>query len=121
MQQIVIGAMAPNDAPQTATDMPAAQAAGSPSTISAHTILGTPMTPRTTPDPTVQPEGAQSALAEPPRAESGSKQGMIILDGAQLGRWMFDHLERHASRPGAMTTGFDPRMNAAYPGAATGA
>ena len=121
MQRIVIGAMAPNDAPQAATDMPAAQGAGPPDTVSAHTKLGTPMTPRTTTDPTVQPEGAQSALAEPPRAESGSRQGMIILDGAQLGRWMIDHLERHASRPGAMTTGFDPRMNAAYPGAATGA
>ena len=121
MQRIVIGAMAPNDAPQAATDMPAAQGIGSPDTVSAHTIPGTPMTPQTAADPTVQPEGAQSALAEPPRAESGSRQGMIILDGAQLGRWMIDHLERHASRPGAMTTGFDPRMNAAYPGAATGA
>jgi hypothetical protein len=121
MQQVVIGAIAPNDAPQAATDMPAAQGAGPPDTPSAHTILGTPMTPRTTTDPTVQPEGAQSALAEPPRAESGSRQGMIILDGAHLGRWMMDHLERHASRPGAMTTGFDPRMSAAYPGAATGA
>ena len=43
------------------------------------------------------------------------------LDGAQLGRWMMDHLERDASRPGAMTTSLDPRMNAAYPGAPTGA
>ena len=40
MQQIVIGAMAPNDAPQAATDMPAAQGAGPPDTVSAHTKLG---------------------------------------------------------------------------------
>jgi hypothetical protein len=121
MQRIVIGAIAPNDAPPAATDMPAAQGIGPPDTASAHTIPGTAMTPHAATDPTVQSEGGQSALAEPQRAESGSRQGMMILDGAQLGRWMIDHLERHASRPGATTTGFDPRMNAAYPGAATGA
>jgi hypothetical protein len=121
MQRIVIGAMAPNASPQAATDMHAAQGSGPPDTATTHTVLGTPMTPQTTVDPTEQLEGAQSALAEPPRSESGPRQGTIILDGAQLGRWMIDHLERHASRPGAMTTGFDPRMNAAYPGATTGA
>jgi hypothetical protein len=45
---------------------------------------------------------------------------MLVLDGAQLGRWMIDHLEHRASRPGAMTTGIDPRMSAEYPGASTG-
>jgi hypothetical protein len=121
-QRIVIGAMAPNDAPQADTDMPAASVAVPSDTVSTHTKLATAVTPQTSADPTVQPEGAQlaPAVAEPPRAESGPRQGTLILDGAQLGRWMMDHLERHASRPGAMTTSFDPRMNAAYPGAPTG-
>ncbi len=123
MQQIVIGAMAPNDSPHTANDIPAAQGAPPSDIVGTRILPGTATTPRTTNDLTVQPEGAPSAsaLAEPPRAEAGARQGMIILDGAQLGRWMMDHLERHASRPGAMTTSFDPRMNAAYPGAPTGA
>jgi hypothetical protein len=121
-QRIVIGAMAPNDAPQADADIPAASVAGPSDTVRTHTKLGTAVTPQTSADPTEQPEGAPlaSAAAEPPLAESGPRQGTLILDGAQLGRWMMDHLERHASRPGAMATGFDPRMNAAYPGAPAG-
>jgi hypothetical protein len=52
---------------------------------------------------------------------SGSRQGMLILDGAQLGRWVIDHLETTASRPGSGTSGIDPRMTATYPGAPSGA
>ena len=52
---------------------------------------------------------------------SEPKQGLLILDGAQLGRWVLDHLVTSASRPGAGTSGIDPRMTAIYPGAPLGA
>lgn len=52
---------------------------------------------------------------------SETRQGMLVVDGAQLGRWMIDHLERRASRPGVGTTGIDPRISATFPGAPTGA
>jgi hypothetical protein len=45
---------------------------------------------------------------------------MLVLDGAELGRWMITFLENQASRPGTMTTGIDPRMTATFPGAPTG-
>jgi hypothetical protein len=68
---------------------------------------------RATPRPTGQPESTQDTREQP--------QGTIAIDGAQMGRWMIDHLERQASRPGTMTTGFDPRMTATFPGAPIGA
>jgi hypothetical protein len=68
---------------------------------------------RTTPPPGGQPESTQTAGTE--------QQGTVALDGAQLGRWVIDHLERQASRPGTMTTGVDPRMTATFPGAPIGA
>ncbi|MEJ0016750.1 MAG: hypothetical protein WDN25_09300 [Acetobacteraceae bacterium] len=58
---------------------------------------------------------SQSSLAD-----AEPRQGTLVLDGAQLGRWMLDHLARHAARPGAGVTGIDPRINATYPGAPNG-
>jgi hypothetical protein len=142
VEQIVIGAMAPSratshiPASQATTDMPASQvttdvpASQATADMPAPQIttpleggrLATAM-PYTTADATVQEDGTLSAstLSEPPRTESEPRQGILVLDIDQLGRWVLDHLERHASRPGAMTTGIDPRMNATYPGASTGA
>ena len=58
-----------------------------------------------------------------PKSKEGDqepRQGMLVLDGAELGRWMITYLENQASRPGTMTTGIDPRMTATFPGAPTG-
>jgi hypothetical protein len=45
----------------------------------------------------------------------------LILDGAQLGRWIMNRLARQASRPAAGTTGIDPRISPIFPGAPAGA
>ncbi len=58
---------------------------------------------------------------EPTQTAAEQQQGAFALDSVQLGRWMMDHLERQASRPGTMTTGIDPRMTTHFPGAPTGA
>jgi hypothetical protein len=68
---------------------------------------------RATPRPTGEPQSTQDPGEQ--------QQGTLAIDGAQMGRWMIDHLERQASRPGTMTTGFDPRMTATFPGAPIGA
>jgi hypothetical protein len=75
------------------------------------------------PDFAVSPFRSQAGAtsSDSQQATSEPRQGVLILDGVQLGRWIIDHIEREASRPGAMTTGIDPRMNAIYPGAPTGA
>jgi hypothetical protein len=65
-------------------------------------------------------QGSRTATEDRTETESEPRQGTIVLDGAQLGRWMIDHLERRASRPRAMTTGIDPRMSPTFPGAPTG-
>jgi hypothetical protein len=128
VEQIVIGAMAPGGALQIAADIPSSQAVTdmfAPPTAAPRGGIrpARAVPPYTTADAAVQPEESQPALvlSELPQTESEPRQGMLVLDGAQLGRWVIDHLEKHASRPGAMTTGIDPRMNAAYPGAPTGA
>lgn len=61
-----------------------------------------------------------SATGDQTGTGSEPRQGTIVLDGAQLGRWMMDQLEWRASRPGAMTTGIDPRISPTFPGAPTG-
>jgi hypothetical protein len=116
VQRIVMGAVAPGRTPQSTLQ-----------TIATQPILPDGVDPNTTeplnvtPDMNIRPAVPRSraATAELP-GESEPRQGMIILDGAQLGQWVIDHLERYASRPGAITTGIDPRMSAAYPGAPTG-
>jgi len=48
------------------------------------------------------------------------QEGIIILDGARLGRWIVDHLVRQAARPSSGITGIDPRISATFPGAPNG-
>lgn len=136
-EQIVIGAMAPVGPSQAAADIPASfVAADMPVSHMANGVSVPQAATRrdrsrvtitvpsgTTSDASTQPDGSQSASAsaELSRPESEPRQGVLVLDSAQLGRWMIDYLERHASRPGAMTTGIDPRISATYPGAPTGA
>jgi hypothetical protein len=134
-EQIVIGAMAPVGPSQATTDIPApfvdaelpvshmANGVSVPQAATRRDRSRVTMTvpSGTTTDASTQPDGSQSASAELSRPESEPRQGVLVLDSAQLGRWMIDHLERHASRPGSMTTGIDPRISATYPGAPTGA
>ena len=127
-EQFILGAAAPDRMPQLAVGLPARhlvtnntapQAAvrrdrgrvttATPS-LTAADAAGAPELPKSAPAP-----------SERQQAESEPRQGTLVLDSAQLGRWVIEHLERHASRPAAMTTGIDPRMNATYPGAPTGA
>jgi hypothetical protein len=118
LQRIVIGAVAPGLTSQSTLPTFATQNVAPPDRVVSNTAE--PL--NVSPDKAAQPEVPQSraAPAESPQAESEPRQGTIILDGAQLGQWVIDHLEKYASRPGAMTTGIDPRMSAIYPGAPTG-
>ncbi|GAN76357.1 hypothetical protein Asru_0086_33 [Acidisphaera rubrifaciens HS-AP3] len=47
--------------------------------------------------------------------------GTIMIDGAELGRWIVDHLTQAASRPPSGGTAFDPRMTPVWAGASIGA
>jgi hypothetical protein len=122
VRQIMTGAMAPRPPLGLTSNMPTAPIAAPtdgvgvvPSSASAPSFV--------IDDGFAKPDASQSSSAslEPQQANSEPRQGMLVLDGAQLGRWVIDHLESSASRPGAMTTGIDPRMNATYPGAPTSA
>ncbi len=121
MQQVMIGAMAPGPSSEPAPNMPAAPIAVPTNSVGLVPTAIAP--PSLVDDGFANPAVSQSASAsfEPQQARSEPRQGMLVLDGALLGRWMIDHLESSASRPGAMTTGIDPRMNATYPGSPTGA
>jgi hypothetical protein len=66
-----------------------------------------------TSDPPRPPAGSQPAL----EAKSEPREGLLILDGAQLGRWIMDRIARQISRPTAGTTGIDPRVSPIFPGA----
>jgi hypothetical protein len=59
-------------------------------------------------------------LQSSPDTTSESREGMLILDGAQLGRWIMNRLARQASRPTAGVTGIDPRISPIFPGAPVG-
>jgi hypothetical protein len=135
VDQIVLGSMAPDQSPQVATDIVMSQDAIDIAASQVATDIPPPhvvarrdglklaiIPPYIAADAAVEPEGPPSAsvLSELPQAESEPRQAVLVLDSAQLGSWVIDHLERQASRPHAMTTGIDPRMNAAYPGAPTG-
>jgi hypothetical protein len=65
------------------------------------------------------PTAAVATRQELPTAAE-AQQGTIYLDGVRLGRWIIDHLARHASRPVAGIAGIDPRISASYPNAPTG-
>src|SRR5689334_7000270 len=62
--------------------------------------------------------GNQSQSAQ---TDQELQRGTIVLDGAELGRWVIGYLESQSLRPGRMTTGIDPRMSATFPVAPTGA
>ncbi len=73
----------------------------------------------------VAPERADSDRqpSAPKAGEDADQRTMevyIYLEGAPLGRWMADQLDRAASRPAASLTGFDPRVSPAWPGAPIG-
>jgi hypothetical protein len=60
-------------------------------------------------------------MAPPAReATSSTLQGDVYLDGTRLGQWVADRLARDAGRPQSGTTGFDPRLGPAWPGAQQG-
>ena len=73
---------------------------------------------------------APAAISSPSRLNAGSDQsgastrspenGGLFLDGAQVGRWMFDTLAEHAIRPQMGFTGLDPRLTPVFPGAPSG-
>ena len=55
------------------------------------------------------------------QAREAPMSGTIMIDGAELGRWIVDHLTQAASRPPAGGTAFDPRMTPVWAGASIGA
>jgi hypothetical protein len=66
------------------------------------------------------PTGVQrppSMSRQTPETAVEPRQGLLILDGAQLGRWIADRIGRQVSRPVAGTTGIDPRVSPTFPGA----
>ena len=120
-------------APRMERVTPSGYAAGANSpraTPSVETRSAVPIEGR--PVVTAAPDGAvQTGAARPDQSlipagdaseeiDSGQSEGVVMVDNSQFSRWMIQQLEQHASRPGAMTTGIDPRMSAAYPGAPTG-
>ncbi len=118
-QRIMPSATAPTRPAAGRAFSPVAQAA--PFTRRAAPFASSPRN-RTIDEPAQSDEW--SGTSESERVSSSAtepRQGILILDGAQVGRWIVDHLARQASRPGAGTTGIDPRINAIYPGAFSGA
>jgi hypothetical protein len=77
--------------------------------------------PRTeVPGDQVMPADGQqprSMSRQSPETSAEPRQGLLILDGTQLGRWVMDRIARQASRPVAGTTGIDPRISPTFPGA----
>ncbi len=59
------------------------------------------------------------AAPPPPAAEGGRGGGDVVLDGRLVGHWLADRMGREAARPGAGTTGFDPRQSPAWTPAGT--
>ncbi len=96
--------------------------AGQGAELSDRAIKETVMSRFGTPDGALRHEATQpaSGFLEQPHTDAETRQGTIVLDETQLGRWMIGQLERHASLPSAIATGIDPRMSATYPGAPTG-
>lgn len=100
----------------TAPSRPAARSAAIPSEGAlARDEVDKPMAQ--TADQELDAEDRQSTESD----AQESMQGRVMLDAAQITRWVIEQLEHRASRPGAMITGIDPRMTPTYPGAPTGA
>lgn len=128
-QQVVIGAVAPSRASNWPQRIPLTQSFAPLDGITADALQPGFLQTRSA---VTRPSERQhvSSVPESPQAEPEQRQsqaetdqwqGMMVLDGMVLGRWVIDHLERSAARPSAMTTTIDPRISATYPGAPTGA
>ena len=81
-----------------------------------------PLAGRRTEEPVDQTMAADiqrppSISRQSPETAVEPRQGLLILDGAQLGRWIVDRIARQVSRPVAGTTGIDPRVSPTFPGA----
>lgn len=62
-----------------------------------------------------------TSAAPPPRDSSGgAMRGDVYLDGSRLGHWIGESLARQAGGPSNGTSGFDPRLGPAWPGASQG-
>ena len=123
VQQILLATMAPDARPPDQLPPPG------PTSTATRFLPGASTRRYDSPDPVVTSldpvgPGVDRLPAQVQEGDAGTnaaaRQGTIVLDGAQLGRWMLDHLAMRASRPGAGTTGIDPRINALYPGAHSG-
>jgi hypothetical protein len=104
-EPLVIGSSAPS------TASPTSQPASSPP-------LAAPRTEES--GDQNMPTGVQrppSMSRQAPETAVEPRQGLLILDGAQLGRWFADRIARQVSRPVAGTTGIDPRVSPTFPGA----
>ena len=60
--------------------------------------------------------GSTGGAAPAADREDGGERllGDIVLDGHVVGQWISDRMARDAARPGAGTTGFDPRQGPAW-------
>jgi hypothetical protein len=110
---LVTGPLAPPTAPPTPQTAPQVESVA-PLVVSQTVATRDRVAPTDVPRP---PSGPRQSLETAPEP----RQGVIILDGAQLGRWVVDRIARQASRPVAGTTGIDPRINPTFPGAPTSA
>jgi hypothetical protein len=52
----------------------------------------------------------------PAQAQMASVEGDVLLDGAQVGRWISTAMAREAGRPPTAARGFNARMTPAWPG-----
>ena len=59
---------------------------------------------------------ATDASPAPAQAQFAPMQGDVMLDGAQVGRWISSVMAREAARPPTAARGFNTRMTPAWPG-----
>ena len=106
VQQIVMGAMARGPSSGLSTNMPAAPVAVPMEGVGV--VPGTAAPPLVAEDAVAKSATSRSASAfsEPQQARLEPRQGMLLLDGAQLGRWVIDHL-----REQRIATGRDDHRN----------
>ncbi|MCB8874770.1 hypothetical protein [Acidisoma silvae] len=78
-----------------------------------------PTTPRPaiTPPPPHPPEHTRPP-PEPEAPQTASLQGDLVIDGAQMGRWLADAMGRQAARPPTSARRFNSRMAPIWPGLA---
>ena len=66
--------------------------------------------------PTSATAETTQAPAAPGQAQMATVQGDVMLDGAQVGRWISSAMAREAARPPTAARGFNTRMAPAWPG-----